>query len=50
MKNHHIGKVADFDTAKKFSIEKYYDKDAFGGHQFWFNIDDIKGWLNKKFI
>lgn len=49
MKNHHIGKVADFETARKFSIEKYYDKDSFGGHQFWFNINDIKGWLNNKF-
>ena len=48
MKYHHIGKLADFDTAREFSIEKYYHSDAFGGHQFWYCIKDIKNFLDVK--
>ena len=48
MKYHHIGKLADFDTAMEFSIEKYYHPNSFGGHQFWYCIKDIKNFLDLK--
>ena len=38
MKNYNIGNLPNFETAKEFSIEKYYHPKAFGGHQFWFTI------------
>ena len=47
MKNYHIGRLADFNIAKEFSMEKHYNKNAFGGHQFWFNINNVTIWLNK---
>ena len=48
MKNYNIGKLPDFETAKEFSIEKYYHPKAFGGHQFWFTIKDVKLFLDEK--
>ena len=30
-----LGKVADWDTAFKFSIEGFYNENSFGGHCFW---------------
>lgn len=49
MKKNHIGKVADIDIALEFSIEKFYHKNAFGGHQFWYAINNINNWLNNEF-
>lgn len=49
MKNHHLGRIADFNIANDFSMEKHYNKNAFGGHQFWFNINDVTDWLNRNF-
>ena len=48
MKYHHLGKLPDFDTAREFSIEKYYHPNAFGGHQFWYCIKDVKIFLDEK--
>jgi hypothetical protein len=35
MQRLHMGKVADWDTASKFSSELIYNSKSFGGHQFW---------------
>jgi hypothetical protein len=35
MLKYNIGKVADWDNAYKFSTESQYNKDSFGGHNFW---------------
>ncbi len=35
MLDFNIGKVADAETAKKFSEERVYSPDSFGGHQYW---------------
>lgn len=48
MRTKNIGKLAPFEIAKKFSIEKYYDQNPFGGHQFWYCINNIEEWLNVK--
>lgn len=48
MREHKIGKLAPFLIARQFSIEKYYDENAFGGHQFWYSIRNIRKWLDRK--
>tara|TARA_Y100000389_G_C17452396_1_gene515752 strand:- start:1354 stop:2181 length:828 start_codon:yes stop_codon:yes gene_type:complete len=48
LKYHKLGKLPNFDTAREFSIEKYYHPNPFGGHQFWYCIKDIKKFLNEK--
>uniref|UniRef100_A0A6C0BAE1 DUF5672 domain-containing protein n=1 Tax=viral metagenome TaxID=1070528 RepID=A0A6C0BAE1_9ZZZZ len=35
MQHFQIGTIADWDTASQFSSEIIYNKDSFGGHQFW---------------
>ena len=37
-----IGKVADYDTANKFSIESIYNSNPFGGHNFWYADNNWK--------
>lgn len=49
IKYHHKGILPDFNTCTEFSIEKYYNNNAFGGHQFWYCIKDIKKWLDENF-
>ena len=39
-----LGRVADYETAKRFSIESINCADSFGGHQFWMCEPD---WLNR---
>ena len=42
-----LGNVADFETAKKFSIERVYHPSPLGGHNFWLSDPD---WKNKIII
>jgi hypothetical protein len=44
MQKYNIGKVADFESAFKFSSESLYNINSFGGHNFW--ISDLN-WLNR---
>lgn len=48
LKKYNIGLLPDFNTATEFSIEKYYNDNAFGGHQFWYSVDNLIPWLRKK--
>ena len=43
MIKYNIGKIAEWEVAKKFSIESQYYEDSFGGHNFW-SCD--KNWKN----
>lgn len=44
MQKLNMGKIADKDTALKFSTELIYNKDSFAGHQFWIS-DEL--WKNR---
>ena len=46
MQKLNIGKIADWDTAFKFSTEVIYSKDSFAGHQFWIS-DSL--WKNRMY-
>lgn len=35
MIEHSIGRVADWESARRFSVESVYHPDSFGGHNFW---------------
>ena len=48
MRQYKIGKLPSFPIGTLFSIEKYYNEKAFGGHQFWYCIDDVSSWLDRK--
>ena len=48
MRNYQLGKLPSFEEAKQFSIEKFYHENAFGGHQFWYSMNNVTNWLNKK--
>ena len=48
MREKNIGKLPSFEEAKKFSIEKFYEENAFGGHQFWYCVSNLKKWLDRK--
>ena len=48
MRTYNIGKIPSFDVATLFSIEKYYNEKAFGGHQFWYCVNNVEKWLNIK--
>lgn len=37
-----LGSVADYETARRFSVESVYNDDAFGGHNFWLAIKNWK--------
>jgi hypothetical protein len=45
MINYNIGKVADWDSAFKFSSESFYNQDSLGGHNFWLNNNNWKNIL-----
>lgn len=45
MIRYNIGKVADWDTAFKFSSESYNNNDSLGGHNFWLSDKDWKNRL-----
>ncbi len=45
-----IGKVADWDSAFQFSSESIYNKDSFGGHNFWLCNPQWKELLYRKVI
>ena len=36
------------DIAKKFSIEKHFDNNSFGGHQIWYCVKNIDNFLETK--
>jgi len=42
-----LGNVADFETAKRFSIERVYHPSPLGGHNFWLSDPD---WKNKLIV
>jgi hypothetical protein len=44
MINYNIGKVADWESAYKFSSESLHNPDSFGGHNFWLNSNN--NWKN----
>jgi len=46
MIEHNIGRLADWETARKFSTEWIYNPDSLGGHCFWYSN---KNWLNDLF-
>lgn len=48
MRKHKLGKLAPFEIAREFSMEKFYHPNVFGGHQFWYCISDVYVWLDKK--
>jgi hypothetical protein len=49
MQELHIGDVADWDTAYKFSSEQIFNPDSFGGHQFWISNNNWQEFLKKLF-
>jgi hypothetical protein len=49
MQKLNIGKVADFETAKKFCIDSIYYEDSFGMHAMWYSCKDWKEKLYSKF-
>ena len=44
MEYNNIGKLADWETGKKFSSESFHEE-SFGGHQFWLNNKNWKNYL-----
>jgi len=46
MRKYNIGKIAPFEIAREFSVEKFKHISPFGGHAFWYCISDIDSWLN----
>ena len=46
MRSKKIGKIAPFEVARSFSIEKYYHPKPFGGHQIWYCVSDMEEWLD----
>ena len=48
MRQNKLGKLAPFEIAREFSMEKFYHPQVFGGHQFWYCISDVYVWLDKK--
>jgi hypothetical protein len=50
MIRYNIGKVADWDTAFKFSSESYNNPDSLGGHNFWLSDKDWKNRLYNNII
>ncbi len=48
MRQFNIGLLPTFPIATLFSIEKYYNDNTFGGHQFWYCVNNIEQWLGKK--
>jgi hypothetical protein len=49
MQELHIGDVADWDTAYKFSSEQIFNENSFGGHKFWISNDKWQEFLKKIF-
>ena len=49
MRRYNIGRLASFEIAKKFSIEKYYYDNSIGGHQFWYCVKNIVNFLDEKY-
>jgi hypothetical protein len=45
MQNFNIGKVADWNSAFKFSSESYFNENSFGGHTFWISNPEWKKML-----
>ncbi|MBU1935074.1 FkbM family methyltransferase, partial [Patescibacteria group bacterium] len=45
-----LGKVADWVTANKFSVETQFHKNPFGGHRFWMAIKNWKKFLYTKVL
>jgi hypothetical protein len=50
MDTYSIGKLADYETAYKFSSESIINNNSFGGHQFWLNNENWKLILYKNVI
>ena len=50
MHRYNIGVVADWDSACNFSSETIYNKDSFGGHNFWLSDPNWKERLYKNII
>ena len=42
-----LGKVSDYDTANKFSVETQFNADPFAGHNFWISIKNWKEYMYK---
>ena len=38
--------LPNFEMAKEFSVEKFYNKYPVGGHQFWYSLKDLVLWLD----
>jgi hypothetical protein len=38
--------LPDFNSAKEFSVEKYYTNHPIGGHQFWYSLKNVNLWLD----
>lgn len=47
---HNIGKVADWDSANKFSSESFFNPNAFGGHNFWINCPNWENHVKERTI
>jgi hypothetical protein len=45
MRYYKIGKLAPFEIANKFSVEKFAHPSPFGGHAFWYCIFKMEPWL-----
>lgn len=50
MIEHNIGKLADFNTAMKFSTEYFVNNDAFGGHSFFLHNPEWKTLMYKQLL
>ena len=46
MRNYNIGKIAPFEIAREFSVEKFSHPSPFGGHSFWYCIFKMDRWLD----
>ena len=44
-----IGRVADWETARRFSVESIYHPDSFGGHNFWIADGSNGGWQQRMY-
>jgi hypothetical protein len=50
MELYSIGKIADYESALKFSVETILNNDSFGGHQFWLQNKSWKLYLYDNII
>lgn len=50
LKKYYNNYLPNFKEATDFSIEKYYNPNSFGGHQFWYCVNNMEKFLNIKII